>query len=351
MRRTAALRPARDKLFDWILSLGPTARYNLTSSGLTEPDLRGMGVDTSFERFAAERDEHEKVFGETIARLYGVEPENVVLTSGGSEAIFLAYSVFGTGGGAAVPLPNYPPMFTVPQSLGMKVQSALEPASRARSAIFGLTDPNNPTGRRLEEDAVGRLIDSAARGGATVYVNETYSEFAFPRRPWTHFGRADNVVTSNTMTKFYGLGRLRVGWILAGRPLARKLLYAKWGVSGHDSSYSLWIAAQVLRRRTKFVERARKIYAKNAELVRRFLEETKGISSELGVTPFCLVRYRGDLDSVPLCRKILGRTGVLVAPGDFFGGPRAFRLCFTTDERTLRSGLAALSGFFNKRSS
>ena len=345
------MRPARDELFDWILSLGPTSKYNLTSSGLTEPSLQDMGIDTSFEKFAGEKDEHERVFAEEVERLYGVDPENVTLTNGGSEAIFLAYSVFGTGGRAAVPLPSYPPMFTVPKSLGMKVQDSLTPSSWQRGSMFGLTDPNNPTGRSLDEGAVDTLIDSAKKSKATVYVNETYMEFTFPDTPRTHFGRADNVVTSNTMTKFFGLGRFRVGWILAEKPRSLPLLYAKWAVSGHDASYSLWIATQVLKNRTKFVERARQIRSRNAKLVRSFVDETRGVTSELGVAPFCLVRYRGRADSVSLARRVLAKTGVLVAPGDFFGAPRSFRLCFTTDKVTLTRGLAALSEFFNKRSS
>jgi len=345
------LRPSRDELFDWILSLGPASKHNLTASGLSEPDLRAMGVDTSFEHFASEKDEHERVFAEELARLYGAEPENVTLTNGGSEAIFLAFSVLGAAGRAAVPIPNYPPMFTVPRSLGMNVQGSLSAKSWERGSMFGLTDPNNPTGRSLDEGAADTLIDSVKGSNAVVYINETYAEFTFSERPHTHFGRASSVVTSGTMTKFFGLGRFRVGWVLSDKHRARRLLYAKWAVSGHDSAYSLWIATQVLRKRPKFVERARQIYSRNAKLVRGFLEQTKGVSAELGVAPFCLVHYRGKTDSISLAHRVLDRTGVLVAPGDFFGAPGAFRLCFTTDEGTLGAGLGALSRFFNERSS
>ena len=345
------MRPSRDELFDWILSLGPASKYNLTASGLPEPDLRAMGVDVSYDHFASEKDEHETIFAEEVAKLYGAESENVTLTNGGSEAIFLAYSVLGTAGRAAVPLPNYPPMFTVPRSLGMKVEDTLTTKSWARGSMLGLTDPNNPTGRSLDEGAADTLIDLAKGSRATVYINETYMEFTFPGRPWTHFGRASNVVTSSTMTKFFGLGRFRVGWILSDKRRARQLLYAKWAVSGHDSAYSLWIATQVLRNRPSFVERARQVHSRNVKLVRRFLEQTEGVSADLGAAPFCFVRYEGKQDSTSLAHRVLDRTGVLVAPGGFFGVPGAFRLCFTTDEGTLKAGLGALSRFFNERSS
>jgi aspartate/methionine/tyrosine aminotransferase len=340
------LLPVRDDLFDWILSLGPSAKFNLTSSGLAEPPLKEMGIDTSFERFASEEDLHERVFAEEVARLYRVEPENVVVTAGGTEAIFMVYSVFGAGGRLLVPLPNYPAMFTVPRSLGMKIQDLS--GHKPDGAMLGLTDPNNPSGLSLGAGAVDDLVRSSSRGGGTVYINETYKEFLFSGEPGTYFDGSGGIITSGTMTKFFGLGRLRVGWVLADDRKARQLHYAKWAVSGHDSEYSLWIATQVLRKRAAFVERARQIYANNSRLVRKFLDETKGVSAELGVAPFCLVRYEKGPASIALARRALESAGVLVSPGDFFGSPRTFRLCFTAAEGTVRKGLEALSGFFER---
>lgn len=340
------LRPANDRLFDWILGLGSVAKYNLTSSGLSEPNLSAMGIDTSFERFATEKDEHAKRFAEEVSALYRVEVENVVITNGASEAIFLVYSVLGEGGRAIVPLPNYGPMFTVPSALGMKVGNDIGAGPYGARIVFGLTDPNNPTGIGLERGTVERAASSWGMG-SFVFVNETYREFTFSSSPETHFGSANDVVVCSTMTKFYGLGRLRVGWIIAEKDAARRLSYGKWAISGHNSEYSLWIATQVLRNRQRFVARARSVCSKNVKVVRSFLEETKGVSTQFGETPFCLVHYNKERDSVSLAKALLRKRGVLVAPGDFFGARKAFRLCFTSEEETLRAGLGELSRFFN----
>ncbi|MDG6983163.1 MAG: pyridoxal phosphate-dependent aminotransferase [Nitrososphaerota archaeon] len=344
------MRGTHDKLFDWNLGLGPKSRYNLTSSGLPEPDLRSMGVRTSFEEFASEKKtetEFQAAYAEEVAKLYGVDPENVVVTAGASEAIFLVYGVLGHGFRAVVPLPNYPAMFTVPKFLGMGMAGRVSRAGGDHPSILGLTDSNNPTGRSLGDEGVGEL--AASKGKAKViFVNETYREFAFSGSPQTHFGRSEEVVTCSTMTKFYGLGRLRVGWILADRPKAQRLLNGKKAISGHDSEYSLWLATQVLRQRHRFVERARLIYDRNAALVSRFLDRTEGVSSEVGPAPFCLIRYKKGPPSVDFARRLLEKTGALVSPGDFFGAPRAFRLCFTADEQTLRGGLGALADYLGR---
>ena len=342
------MRAANDKLFSWLLANGPTARFNLSSSGLPEPELAALGVDTSFERFAAEKDEHAKRLSEEIASLYMVEPQNIVLTNGGSEAIFLVYSVIGPGKRAIVPMPNYGPMSAVPRALGMRVSDSLQTGARAKRTLFGLTDPNNPTGQSLSPDFTESVKDSSRSEGSAVFINETYREFTFPASPRTHFGGSEHTVVCSTMTKFFGLGRLRVGWVIADKGTAQKIGYAKWAVSAHDSEYSLWIAAQVLKRHQIFVERARRIYNTNSRLVRRFVAETEGVSTELGPAPFCLVRYHTGPGSVTLARTVLQKTGVMVAPGDFFGAPRSFRLCFTAEEGVLRAGLEELSAFLNR---
>ena len=302
-----------------------------------------MGVDTSYHHYGPKENDHirEREFAEEVAGLYGVETENIVPTAGASEAIFLVYSTLGAGRRAVVPLPNYPPMFTVPTALGMELSTNLA-ESREGKVIIGLTDPNNPTGRPVDE---GVLDGLASRKGVRVFVNETYKEFALSGSPATIFEELPRAVVCSTMTKFYGLGRLRVGWAVADKETSRRLLYAKWAVSGHDSEYSLWVATQVLRNRKLFVDRARRLISTNRRLVHRFLVENDGVSAEIGATPFCLVRYKKGPNSLALARRLFAKTGVLVSPGDFFGAPRSFRLCFTTEEEVLEAGLHELSRF------
>lgn len=343
------LRTPDFRLVDWMFQFAPGSRYNLTSSGLTEPNLSAMGINTSFADFAAEKDEHATLFAEAVARLYKVEPYNVVLTAGASEAIFLAYSVLGAGGKAIVPMPNYEPMFTIPRSLGMAVSNSVAKPSHARGIVYGLTDPNNPTAQSLEPGLVERLHATTRKSGSSLFLNETYKEFTFPTSPVSYFQRHGDVVTCSTMTKFYGLGRLRVGWMLADEKRAHRLRNAERLASGHNPEYSLWLARQVLRKRERFVKRALKVYNENRALVANFAEETDEVAeTRLGAAPFCLVRYRRGPGSISFARKLLRKTGVLISPGDYFGAPKAFRFCFTCDRAVLRQGLGRLAEYLRR---
>lgn len=335
------LPPPEFRLVSWILQNLPKAECDLSSSGLPQPQLEKMGIDTSYDSFFSSKEDHEALLAEEVAGLYGIEAENVVATTGGSEAIYLAYSVFGKGR-AVVPLPNYEPMFAVPKWLGMGVTSSLK-RPVTDGAVYGVTDPNNPTGGRLGEEEVGLLADASKR--STVFVNEAYQGFAF-ERPSSLFSQHRRFVTCSTMTKFYGLGWLRVGWIIADRANARLIRNGRRLVTGHNSEYPLWLARQVLAKREPFVERARRIHSENLGLVREFAKSVKGAKVGLPeASPFCLVRYSRGEDSIAFARRLLKDQGVLVSPGDYFGAPRAFRLCFTAGRDVLAEGLKRLSDF------
>lgn len=331
------------RLVNWILQSAPKTKYDLSSSGLREPQLETMGVDTSYGAYRRVREDHERLLAEELAALYGVEAGNVVVTTGASEAIFLAYSVFGRGR-AVVPLPNYEPMFAIPRWLGMGVTTS-QRRPVVPGAVYGITNPNNPTGSCLDAEALALLVQASK--SATVFINETYGGFTFGK-PSTLFARHERFVTGSSMTKFYGLGGLRVGWMMGSSANIARLRNARRLVSGHNSEYSLWIAKQVLTRRDSFVERARRIQSENLQLVRRFAASAPGVEVTLPeAAPFCLVRYSRGPASVAFAEDLLERKGVLVSPGDYFGAPKAFRLCFTADREEVARGLDGLSEFLN----
>jgi aspartate/methionine/tyrosine aminotransferase len=341
------MRPMEFRLYSWLIKRSQEARFNLASSGLTEPDLPKMGIDTSYEHFASIHVNHEQMMKEPIAELYGVDTENIVLTSGASEAIFITFAAFGGGKTALVPLPNYEPIFVVPRSLGMRVGHSLGAPPRP-DLMYALTDPNNPTGLCLDGDEEEMLIEAAGKG-ATVFVNETYKEFTFQRRPRSLFQKDENLIVCSSMTKFFGLGWLRIGWLIADRKKAGKMTQVMRLLSGHNSEYSLYIARQVLAKRGEFVKRARETYVDNLALVKQFAKMADGVRVKLpDAAPFCLVQYKGRESSIRLASELLRRKGVLVSPGDYFGAPRSFRMCFTLDGPLLARGLGQVSDFMAK---
>jgi histidinol-phosphate aminotransferase len=167
---------------------------------------------------------------EACARHLGVNEEQLVLTNGLDEGIFVA-SVAALRGGGAEPLEAIvvPPAFDMYAAYadvaGGRVveirQDAdftfpLERVLRAvtdRTRIVFLTNPNNPTGAAIPREAILAVADAAPH--ATIFLDEAYADFAGT----TLIGDASlasrpNVIIGRTFAKAYGLAALRVGALI-----------------------------------------------------------------------------------------------------------------------------------------
>jgi histidinol-phosphate aminotransferase len=92
-----------------------------------------------------------------------------------------------------------------------EVMAAITPQTR----VVFLTNPNNPTGVAMPLDAI-RTIAKRVPGGAIVFVDEAYAEFAgvtfIP-----DLSSFPNVIVGRTFSKAFGLAGLRIG-ALIGAP-------------------------------------------------------------------------------------------------------------------------------------
>jgi histidinol-phosphate aminotransferase len=165
---------------------------------------------------------------EACARSLRVDASQLVLTNGLDEGI-LAMAVVALREGSAsepheaiVVVPAFD-MYAacadgaggrvVAVSLGERFEfsverllAALTPATR----VVFLTNPNNPTGRRLPAGAVAAVAEAAPQ--AMVLVDEAYADFGgFTFIADPAFGRLENVIVGRTFAKAYGLAGLRAG--------------------------------------------------------------------------------------------------------------------------------------------
>lgn len=111
-------------------------------------------------------------------------------------------------GGKVVQVPLGPD-FSFPVSA---VLAAMTPRTRA---IF-LTDPHNPTGLSIPPDDLEAIVRAA--GGAMVFVDEAYADFAGSTLIGNPaYAALPNVVIGRTFAKAYGLAGIRAG-ALVGTP-------------------------------------------------------------------------------------------------------------------------------------
>jgi len=177
-----------------------------------------------------------------LARLYGCEPECLLISRGSDEAIDLLVRAFCRPGRDAVL--TCPPTFgmyavaahiqgaqlvSVPldaaRGYRLDVRGVLYAATPAVKLVF-LCSPNNPTGNLLQAQDVLRVA-TALTGRALVVVDEAYVEFA--SRPGLTAVCRDfpQLAVLRTLSKAHGLAGARLGALIADPEviaLLRKLI-------------------------------------------------------------------------------------------------------------------------------
>jgi histidinol-phosphate aminotransferase len=170
---------------------------------------------------------------EAIARYLGASADRITLTNGLDEGImalavaYLRPSVGGPVLEAVVPEPAFEIFrFDTAVAGGLLIQvmprsdfsfplDNVLAAITDRTRVVFLTNPNNPTGVSMPLSAI-RTLAARVPGGAVVFVDEAYAEFAgvsfIPE-----LASYPNVIVGRTFSKAFGLAGLRIG-CLVGAP-------------------------------------------------------------------------------------------------------------------------------------
>jgi histidinol-phosphate aminotransferase len=104
-------------------------------------------------------------------------------------------------------------------ALGFDVDALLEAVDRDEPDVTILCSPNNPTGCRIGEDELERLLTST---GGIVVVDEAYFEFSGRTVAPLLYAHA-NLAVFRTFSKAMALAGLRIGYLLAAPELAREV--------------------------------------------------------------------------------------------------------------------------------
>ena len=224
------------------------------------------------------------------------------------------------------------------------VADAVAAAISRETKLVVLTNSNNPTGLKVSRKDIEKIVQAAGASGSLVFVDETFREFSEEPVPIART-LGDHVISAGSMTKFYGLGDLRVGWLFAEKRIMEKIVALNKWVSIEIARLSYMIAIQALEKKKLFDERTRKITKENIALGREFIHNNSDLLEwiEPDGAPFGFPRVKMATSSVELCKRLIDEFGILVSPGEFFEQPGHFRLCLTRTTENTKLALDSLT--------
>ncbi len=345
----------------WALKFYGRVPYDLASSGI--PLVSWSDVSATPPAGADDPAAYGRLV-EAIARYNDRPAAEVVPALGTSHAVFLAYAaMLSPGDEVLVEQPGYEPLVRAAEGLGATVRTyarreeggfAIDPAEVAalvgpRTRAIVVTTLHNPSGVRVPDATLRELAAIADARGAYLLVDEVYAAFddlvdahgVFRRGAR---GLAPNVVSISSLTKCYGLGMHRIGWVLGPPEIVERANAAAVATLGHLPLTHAAFGAEAFANLGKLAARAKAILADKRALVEDWIRthpHARWSAPREGLFGLVTVPGRGDLR--PAIERLAETEGVLVGAGSFFGAPSSFRLSWAScDAARFAEGLAKL---------
>jgi aspartate/methionine/tyrosine aminotransferase len=298
-----------------------------------------------------------------IARYNDVPEGEAIAALGTTHATWLALAtLLAPGDAVLVEEPAYEPLLRTAEGVGAQVIRfartpesgfALDPdrvarAWTARTRAVLVSHLHNPSGQRASNESLSAVAKYAAERGAFLVVDEVYSPFdslADAAGVFRGSARklAPNVVAVGSLTKCYGLGAERLGWVLAPDAIIARTEVTMTCSAGALPLSHAEQSEAALAHVPALAARTRALLGRKRERVAAWAaaHDVQYSAPSEGLFGFVTLPGRGDL--FPEIERAVQEHGVLVAAGSFFGVADGFRIAWSLPEADLDEGLARLT--------
>jgi threonine-phosphate decarboxylase len=191
------------------------------------------------------------------------------------------------------------------------------------NAVF-LCNPNSPTGALMPGKDVEMLVWHLRRRKVALVLDEAFIEFAKERSLAGFAASSSNLIVLRSMTKFFGLAGLRLGYAVGPAEIIERLKNSgqPWPVNIFAQA-----AGEAMLRNKDFLASSRRKILKERDFLYGRLRGIKGIKAFPSQANFIMAKIENSLSSVKLQER-LAKSGLLIrACSDFTGlGDKYFRI-------------------------
>jgi aspartate/methionine/tyrosine aminotransferase len=338
------------------------ARFNLATSGMASFPLAEFGVSVDQLEINGSTIYGYEPLNKAIARRYSAPVECVVAAQGTSMANYFALAASADPGDEIlVELPTYSLLLDTARYLGLEIKrfrrspdnfaidiADLERNLSTRTRLIVICNLHNPSGAFTPEDTLRKIGELARSVGARVLVDEVYLEMLWQREPRSAFHIDPEVfISTNSLTKAYGLSGLRCGWVLTTPESAERM----WHINDLHGSTPVHVAELLsivaLEKLDQIAAQQKRVLDENRRLLREFLASQTQLEyywPEYGTVVFPRIKNESGEG---FCKRLRQDFDLSVVPGSFFESPDRVRIGVGTSTEDLRGALAQLAKALN----
>jgi aminotransferase len=272
---------------------------------------------------------------------YGLDyaADEVVVTAGAQEGIMLTmlglcspgdevlitsprFTSYDTAvrlsGGIPVPVPTFEK-----DDFALDV-AEIEKRITAKTRMFVLVSPNNPTGAVTPPDAIRAIAELAIRRDLIIVADEIYAQMIYA--PNEHLsiatldGMRERTITLNGFSKTYSMTGWRIGYLAAPRGLVQMLTEPRHTLSINACTISQHAALAALTGPQEPIEAMVDAYAQRRAWLMPALDDAGFTYGHPGGAFYIYTNVSSTgLPSPDFCLRLLQETGVMLFPGTMFG--------------------------------
>ena len=305
---------------------------------------------------------------------YGINfaPDEIIITTGGSEAVMFAYmACLNPGDEIIVTDPSYANYMAFAISCGAVVKSVktsiddgfrLPPIEKFEEQITEKTrailicNPNNPTGYLYTRSEMNQIRDLVKKYNLYLFSDEVYREFIYTKQPYIsacHLeGIEDNVILIDSVSKRYSECGIRIGALITKNKEVRKAVMKFCQARLSPPLVGQVIAEASLSTPAEYMDMVYEEYLQRRNYLIDGLNKIPGVYTPTPMGAFyTMVRLPVD-DAEKFCEWCLtdfsyeGQT-VMMAPGSgFYSSPGAgrdeVRMAYVLNREDLGKALVVL---------
>jgi aspartate aminotransferase len=314
-------------------------------------------------------------------RRYGgfdVDPEDIVITSGGVEGMNLSLITTTDPGDEIVLLnPTYSVYWDLTEFYGLRVRKCgqvidegfqpseeclKESISRNTAAVI-VVSPDNPTSRIIREDLMKLIADLCIDNDVWLIYDEAYKHVVYEgEHVWIQrYSRTmEKLISINSFSKDVAIPGFRVGYTYAPKEVINEMVKIKGLLSITSPVPGQWFAYYALTSgiKEKYLSKVIPIYKSRRDALydalKKHLPEAKVWKPPASMylfpdmTPYLEKLGMNDID---FTYQLADKRGVVMLPGSIFGdhGNNHLRITFVTQpEDKLRKGIEIMAEFISE---
>lgn len=266
----------------------------------------------------------------------GATPENILITTGTSEALFLLFRYLSPKK-VAIPIPAFQLLYEIPAAMGaeilplpirynqegipiLDINEWMVILSQEKPDCIVINNPHNPSGLIFSDEVLDIIVEYSSKNNCALIGDEHYRFLSSEKNILGRslYNNEKNIFITGSYIKCFGCPGLRIGWCIGNKQALDSIQNEKNYTTHTVNPFSEWLSYKILLNQNSFLfNNIKSEWLINKQILKQFLLQSKtvyGMSPEGGlVTVLGLknIRHENELNQK---MELLLSNGIFVLP-------------------------------------